>query len=242
MKKWVVNILALALFAFLASAVRPCSLGAAAKDIPDLSEDREHQIKAAFIYNFAQFSDWPRGKPAEPNTITIGLLGDHTFENAFGPIKDKLIQNKRVEIVSFGKFFWFIDSNNSGKLQLTSEAERLRKCHLLFVCDSEKKYYSEIISVIKDFNVLTVGETEDFLDAGGIITFIPGTEKPVFEINQVAAKQAEIRISSRVLRLARKVIGEKSSGVETLIEQKWLAVQPCSPQAVEENRDYSKLL
>jgi hypothetical protein len=113
-------------------------------------------------------------------------------------------------VKSFGKFSQFCTTNESGKTQFKNEIEELRKCHLIFICDSEQKYYKEIFEALKDRHVLTVGETEDFLNSGGIITFIPGTEKAVFEISQTMAKKAEIKISSRVLRLAQKVIGAES--------------------------------
>jgi hypothetical protein len=210
MKTYVTNMLT-AVIMFTTTGLCSFSQAAQTKDRLDGIQASEHQIKAAFLYNFIKFTDWPESKVSESNAITIGLLGKNEFGNAFDPIKGKPIQNKQVEIVDFGNFIGFIDSNNSGKLQLTSEVERLRKCHLLFVCNSEKKYYSEIIGAVKGSNVLTVGETEDFLDAGGIITFIPGTEKLVFEISNTAAKEEKIRISSRVLRLARKVRGAESA-------------------------------
>jgi hypothetical protein len=170
----------------------------------------EYQIKAAFLYNFIKFSEWPESKVAESNTLTIGLLGEHQFKDTFDAVKDKPVGDKRLIIKKFGKFTQFTKADDSGKLQFTAEIEQLRKCHLLFICDSEQKYYKEIINATTGSNVLTVGETVDFLDFGGIITFIPGTEKPVFDINSTAAKDAKITISSRVLRLARKVKGAES--------------------------------
>jgi hypothetical protein len=164
----------------------------------------EHQVKAAFLYNFIKFSEWPRNKPAEPNTIIIGLLGDHPFKDAFDAVKDKPIDDKRLIIRDFGKFNQYIkDSEN--KVQLTKEAEQLKKCHLLFVCDSEWAYTREIIEAVQGSNVLTVGETADFIDLGGIITFVPANDKIAFEINTKAAKQAKIQINTRVLRLAKRI-------------------------------------
>ena len=188
------------------------AMSTAAQDQPASALDRELQIKAAFLYNFIKFTDWPEDKVAEPNTLTIGLLGEHDFKDAFDAVKDKPVGDKRLIIKQFGKFTRFIKADGSGKLQLTEEIEQLRKCHLLFICDSEQKYYKEIIDAITGSYVLTVGETVDFLNYDGIITFIPGTEKPVFEVSYTAAKKEKIKISSRVLRLARKVKGAESSG------------------------------
>jgi hypothetical protein len=173
------------------------------------TQAREHQIKAAFLYNFVQFTDWPAGKLSEPNAITIGLLGDHPFDNAFGPVKDKVIKNKRLIIKDLGKFRTSFTSDDAGKLELSNYVKQLRKCHVLFICESERENFKAILEEVKGYGVLTVGETTDFLDINGIITFIPNTEKPVFEVNLRACESEGLKISSKVLRLARKVIGEK---------------------------------
>jgi hypothetical protein len=178
-----------------------------AEDEP--TQNREHQIKAAFLYNFVQFTDWPAEKLAESTTITIGTLGEHQFGNAFDPIKDKVIKNKPLVIKEFGKFRTSFPSDDAGKLELANYVEQLRKCHVLFICDSERENFKAVIETVKGYSVLTVGETPDFLNYNGIITFIPGTEKPVFEVNQKVCEQEGMKISSKVLRLARKVIGDK---------------------------------
>ncbi len=171
--------------------------------------NREHQIKAAFLYNFAQFTDWPKDKLSEPNTITIGLLGEHQFGNSFDPIKNKTVKNKRLAIKDFGKFHTSFSPGDAGKLEFANYAEELKKCHVLFICDSEHENYKAITDAVKGYGVLTVGETEDFLDFNGIITFIPETAKPVFEVNLKVCESEGLKISSKVLRLARKVIGDK---------------------------------
>jgi hypothetical protein len=170
---------------------------------------REHQIKAAFLYNFVQFTEWPDGKISESNTITIGLIGEHPFEDAFDPVKNKAVKNKRLIIKDLGKFRTSFPSDNAGKLELANYIAQLRKCHVLFICDSERENFKAILDAVKDYGVLTVGETADFLNFDGIITFIPGTEKPVFEVNLKTCEREGLKISSQVLRLARKVIDDK---------------------------------
>ena len=180
-------------------------------------QSREHQIKAAFLYNFAQFTDWPQSKIAEPNTITIGLLGEHPFGNAFDPVKNKTVKEKRLIIKNLGMFRKSFPQSreghqtvdDAGKLEFANYIEQLRKCHVLFICDSERENFKAIIDAVKGHGVLTVGETADFLDFNGIITFIPGTDKTVFEVNQKVCESEGLKISSKVLRLARKVISDK---------------------------------
>jgi hypothetical protein len=180
----------------------------------DSMSSQEHQIKAAFLYNFVMFTDWPQSKVAEPNTITIGLLGEHPFGDAFDPIKNKTVKNKRLIIKDLGRFRKSFPQGDAGKLEFANYIEQLRKCHVLFICDSERENFKAIINAVKGYGVLTVGETADFLDINGIITFIPGTDKTVFEVNQKVCEQEGLKISSKVLRLARKVIGDKDPAVD----------------------------
>jgi hypothetical protein len=170
---------------------------------------QEHEVKAAFLYNFVQFTEWPAGKLAEPNTITIGLLGEHTFADAFNPVKDKHVKDKRLIIKNLGRFRRYFPQDDAGKLEFADYIEQLRKCHVLFIRDSERENFKAIIEAVKGYNVLTVGETKDFLEFGGIIAFIPGTEKAVFEVNLNVCERENLKISSMVLRLARKVIADK---------------------------------
>ena len=110
---------------------------------------REHQIKAAFLYNFALFTEWPDDKLAEPNTITIGLLGEHQFGDAFDPIKNKTVKDKRLIIKNFGKFRKSFPQDNAGKSEFANYIEQLRKCHVLFICDSERENFKAIIDTVK---------------------------------------------------------------------------------------------
>jgi hypothetical protein len=171
----------------------------------------EHQVKAAFLYNFIKFTDWPEGKVAELNTITIGILGEHKFGDAFNPIKDKPVKDKQLIIKNFGKSRKSFSQDDAGKLEFANYIEQLRKCHVLFICDTERENFKTILEAVKGYGVLTVGETTDFLNFDGIITFIPGTEKPVFEVNQKFCEQEGMKISSKVLRLARRVIGNETT-------------------------------
>ncbi len=166
----------------------------------------EYQVKAAFLYNFVKFTEWPAAKLADGNEIILGLVGSHPFGNAFEPVKDKLIKGRPLiirELGDFGELRKRSDQDKTGQ-----RLEELKKCHLLFICDSQKNYFKEIIETVKDCNVLTVGETGNFLEFGGIITFVMKAEKLTFEVNLIAAKREGLQISSQVLRLAERVITE----------------------------------
>jgi hypothetical protein len=168
----------------------------------DSASSQEYQVKAAFLYNFIQFVDWPEEKLTDSNKpIIIGIIGNDPFGNAFEPIKDKKVKNRAVVIKRFESF-------EKLKNLPEQEIETLKKCHLLFICSSEQKTLKEIIDTVKDHSVLTVGEMEGFLEAGGIINWFVEEKKIRFDINAVSAEQAKIEIRSNLLRLAKRVVGE----------------------------------
>jgi hypothetical protein len=170
---------------------------------------REYQVKAAFLYNFIMFVDWlPEKMPAAGEPIVIGIIGKDPFENAFEPIKDKQVNGRKVVVK---RFRGLEEIKKSAKAEMDKEIEEIRKCHLLFICSSEKGVAKEITDLVKNNNVLTVGDIPGFLESGcGIINFILEEEKVRFEINETKAEQSKLQIRSQLLRLAKRVIGEKS--------------------------------
>jgi len=170
----------------------------------------EYQVKAAFLYNFIKFIDWPREKIADSNyTITIGIIGKDPFGNAFNPIENKHVKGKDVIIKRFKGLKELEESKEKNKSVPHQQIEEIRKCYLLFICHSEKQKLKEILNMFKDHHVLTVGDTEGFLEAGNIIEFVMVERKVRFEINMAAAKRAKLKIRSQLLRLAEKIIEEK---------------------------------
>jgi hypothetical protein len=180
----------------------------------DSVQSKEYQVKAAFIYNFIKFIDWPEpaesNRKADDNTepITIGIIGENPFGKAFEALAKKKIRNRQVIIRHFAGF-----AKNSTKYREEGEtkykykdAAALKACQVLFVGSGETKYYKEIIDIVKDSSVLTIGETKDFLGTGGMIRFVTEQKKVRFGINLIAAEKAELQIRSKLLRLAKKVI------------------------------------
>ena len=182
----------------------------------DPAPSNEYQVKAAFIYNFLKFVNWPEERvtdgseekgPDSSETITIGIIGKDSFKNTFEAVKKKPVKNKKIIIKRFGQYHRLIGD----KAKSDANIEALRQCHLLFVCSSEKQNYKKIIELVRDHNVLTIGEIDGFLETGGIINFILEQKKLVFEVNLVAGKRAKLEISSKLLRIAKRVIKEQPS-------------------------------
>lgn len=151
----------------------------------------EYPVKAAFLFNFAKFVDWPSDALGEGAPIIIGIIGD----DPFGGVIDQLVAGKSASghPVVVRRFKWGQD---------------LRQCHILFVSQSEQKRIPQIIASLKGASVLTVGEAEQFTRQGGIIRFVLEGGKVRFEINAGAAEQARLKLSSKLLALARSVTGQ----------------------------------
>jgi YfiR/HmsC-like len=171
---------------------------------------REYQVKAAFLYNFVKFTDWPNEAAAdsnEPNSVdgnepmVIGIIGKDPFGKAFEPIKDKRIKGRKIVLKRFRGL--------EGSKQSNEQVEGVRKCHVLFICRSQKEQLGEIIEAVKDYPVLTVADMSGFLESGGMINFIMEENKIRFEINLTAVRHAGLRISSRLLRLAKRIVREE---------------------------------
>ncbi len=178
-----------------------------AQDQSNSSQALEYKIKAAFLYNFIKFVDWPEDRTANDDKITIvGIIGKNTFGDAFEPVKDKKVKGQEA-VIKYFKSFSELEKNSD---DLEKTADEMKKCHLLFICSSEKDNLADIIDIVKNNNVLTVGETKDFLKAGGIINFLLEDNKVRFEINLSAAKKSKLIIRSQLLRLAQKVIDDES--------------------------------
>jgi len=161
-------------------------------------------------------SNWPKAKIAEANdVITIGIIGKDPFGKAFAPIMKKKIKKKKLLIKHFPSLSGFGDDPNDHQYEKryrNKYEDLLKKCHVLFICSSEKEHINQIINLVKDSAVLTVGETKGLLESGGIIRFTMEQKKVRFEINAGSARKCELKIQSQLLRLARKVIDAKKSG------------------------------
>jgi YfiR/HmsC-like len=148
----------------------------------------EYQVKAAFLYNFLKFVDWPTQLFANDSApFIIGVVGNDGFNSAIDQaISGKTANGRRVVIKRFPSF------------------KTLTYCHMLFISSSERDNLRQILAIAGP-GVLTVSETERFTQLGGIINFTIVDSKVRFEINQSAAERAGLRISAKLLSLARIV-------------------------------------
>ncbi len=154
----------------------------------------EYQLKAVFIYNFAKFIEWPNDAFSDPKApFVVGVIGD----DPFGPYLDETVKNK------------FMNEHPFVVRHIRAPADA-GKCHILFVADSERRRLPDIVNGIRGASVLTVSDLDHFLEAGGIIRFYMEGNKVRFLINNDAAKRADLKISSKLLKLGTRT--EKEEG------------------------------
>lgn len=176
---------------------------------------QEYEVKAAFIYNFLKFVDWPEEKTARNgNQIIIGIIGEDPFGSAVDIFKGKTVENRSLIIKRFEGLRQLKEMAEKDK-QANEKLESLKACHLLFICPSERKLVREIVDLVGKDSVLTVGDTEEIIKSGGIIGFTMEDNKIRFDINLTAAEKTRIKISSQLLRLAKKVIKDESNTTDT---------------------------
>jgi len=150
---------------------------------------KEYQVKAVFLFNFAQFVTWPTNIFSDAQTpLTIGVLGDDPFADFL----DETVRGEKV-------------GGHPLAIQRYQRVEDIQSCQILFISRSESRRMKQILEDLKGRNILTVGDIEGFLKNGGAIRFVTEANKIHFRINLEAAKSANLIISSKMLRLAEIV-------------------------------------
>jgi hypothetical protein len=156
----------------------------------------EYQVKAAYLFNFLKFVDWPDDAFADPLApIVIGILGDDPFGSSLPQVVvGKTIQGRDLVIRAY------------------HDGENLRGAHILFISSSEKKRLPAILSSLRGSSVLTVADMDGFLDSGGMIQFVPESSRVRFSINADATRRGRLQMSSKLMSLAKSVGKLKESG------------------------------
>ena len=168
---------------FLA-AVLFCAIAAAQSDPPS-----EYEVKAAFLFNFTKFVEWPDGSFNDPHApIVIGIIGD----DPFGDSLVRIVAGQQVQ-------------GRSVVIRKARFGEDLRHCHVLFISASERQRSAQILAGLRDASVLTVSDIDGFAEAGGSMQFVMQENRVRFLVNLDAATQSKLRVSAKLLALAQVV-------------------------------------
>ena len=150
----------------------------------------EYQVKAAFLYNFAKFVEWPQNSFSDASApLRICVFG----RDPFGQELRDLVSAKTVQ----GRKF---------EVDQVVDLQQARLCHVLFIASSEKTAVKRILEGLRGASVLTVGDTKGFAEQGGMINFVLENDRVQFEVNSKAAEQAGLKISSKLLSVAKLVL------------------------------------
>jgi hypothetical protein len=150
----------------------------------------EYRAKANYLANFASFVEWPAEALPSGNTpFLVCVFGEFSFGTSLAELtRGTTVHGRRLEI------------------RWVHKIQELSACQVLFVSRSVRKSYDQVLEAARGKMVLTVGETPEFLDAGGILTFAGKQGAIQFDVNLAAANKAHLRISSQLLALARRVV------------------------------------
>ena len=148
---------------------------------------KDHEIKAAFIFNFGKFIEWPASSLAD-NRFVIGILGPDYFKGTMQiMVRNKRIGSKEVFVINF----------------ITTD--EIQKCHILFVHPDMISQMDEINKKVGKFPTLIVSNYNNFCVLGGMINLIKKPNGYGFEINKKLAEGKGLKLSSWLLRLARVI-------------------------------------
>lgn len=170
-------------------------VGAAAHQIL-ASPASEYEVKAAYLYNFGRFVEWPQNIPSgQTNEFTICVLG----RDPFGLALDATISGEKI------------DGKNVVARRISKVGEAAA-CRVLFISSSENKQLREILSTIGKLSVLTVSDMPQFVQQGGMVQFVLVENRVRFEINLEVTRQAGLNLSSELLKVATEVRGKSRPG------------------------------
>lgn len=150
----------------------------------------EYQLKAAYIYNFVKFTEWPASALSAGTTLNVCPIGRDTMGDALNSLEGKSAQNHTVRVVR------------------GLQTDNLRGCHVVFVATSDKKELSEISRAAEADSILTISDQDGFLENSGMIFLVTTDKRIQFDVNIEASQNAGLKISSHVLKLARTIKGK----------------------------------
>lgn len=145
----------------------------------------EYAVKAAYLYNFAKFVEWPPGAFSKNDApLVICIASDNPFGDTLTVISNKTVDNHPVEVRN------------------TSVMASFDRCHIIFISRAEQGRFKTVLAKLARLPILTVSDISGFAQFGGMIELFEAEQRIRFNININAARQANLRLSSQLLKLA----------------------------------------
>ena len=157
-----------------------------AAPLPAAAPSNEYALKSVFLYNFCRFIEWPESAFTAPtDPLVIGIVG----QDPFGPLLKEAVAGETYH----GRPIQIAHLKGNSDL---------RRCHLLFVSQSENARLTQILAGVEKQPIVTVGETQDFLGRGGMIALLAEGTRVRLEISPSVIRAARLDVSSKLLRVA----------------------------------------
>jgi hypothetical protein len=148
----------------------------------------EAKVKVAYVYNFLKFVDWPsEDKHATAVPFKVCLVGDDPIRTILGELSIRRVKERAIEVAHLKDY------------------RTLSDCHLLYVSRSEETELPGILAHIQGASVLTVSDIQQFATKGGMIGFFTESNRVRIEINQKSVLRARLKVSAKLLEIARIV-------------------------------------
>ena len=145
----------------------------------------EYAVKAAYLYNFAKFVEWPPEVfPATDSHLVICVAGENPFGTALEALRDKVVEGRPVEV------------------RHMPTATGLDRCNVVFIGQAEQGRFKSVLAELARLPILTVSDIGGFAQAGGMIGLFESDQHIRFNINITVARQANLKLSSQLLKLA----------------------------------------
>ena len=149
----------------------------------------EYSLKAAFIFNFSKFVEWPEAAFRGKKEFCIATLGRTPLDRELAALGGKSVQGRSIV---FRKL---------------SYAEEATQCQVLFISRSELARLEGILDTLRDLPVLTIAESDGFCKKGGMLSLEKENSKIVFDVNYRETQRSRLKPNSQLLKLARKIYG-----------------------------------
>ncbi|MCU7797691.1 MAG: YfiR family protein [Candidatus Thiodiazotropha sp. (ex Semelilucina semeliformis)] len=149
----------------------------------------EHELKAVFLYNFANYIAWPdKSFQTKDSPFNYCLLGESSINTSLkAVVANEMIKGRKVQVLEL------------------MDKSRLSACHILFIHQEEDGYPAEIMQKLATESVLTVSDDSSFIPSGGTICLLQKKRKIDLLISMDAIEQGELKVSSKLLRLAKRI-------------------------------------
>lgn len=160
---------------------------------PDKKKAMETKIQAAFLYHFTHYVEWPAAAfKKKDSPIEIGIVG----KDPYGKLIDQAVSGKKVK-------------GRKIVVRRFPQIKNLKPCHILFIPPTEMKQLRAVLKRLAGTWTLTVGNAKGFIEQGGMINFVKKEDSVRFEVGVDRARKSRLKISSKLLKVALKVIREK---------------------------------